>query len=153
MEVHRTRLLLVEDNPIHAKLMIRQLAAVCATSEIEWAKDGEAALERLQADPLPDLVLLDLKLPKLDGHDVLRSIKQNERLKGIPVVMVTTSNWDEDVSRAYELGASAYLVKPLDCTEWRSMLSHVVQFWGAWDRIPSCVTRENGARASAAATA
>lgn len=135
MEVQHKRLLLVEDNPIHAKLMILQLAALSARPEVEWVKDGETALERLRSKPLPDLILLDLKLPGIDGHDVLKSIRADHRLKKIPVVMITTSARDEDISRAYELGVNAYLVKPLDISELRSMLSGVLEFWGTSDRM------------------
>lgn len=130
------RLLLVEDNRIHARLISAQIAAAACPTRVEWVQDGEEAIQKLTGpDPLPDLILLDLKLPKMDGHEVLRSIKNTDRLKLIPVVMITTSEREEDMRRAYEECVNAYLVKPADFAQMRQMIIDTITFWCRWNQI------------------
>jgi CheY-like chemotaxis protein len=137
MTVHPKRLLLVEDNRIHAKLIAAQISSAAHPANVEWVQDGEQALERLSGPaPLPDMILLDLKLPKLDGHEVLRHIKHSERLQFIPVVMITTSEREEDMQIAYEEHVNGYLVKPTDFAQMRSMIVDTVAFWCGWNRLP-----------------
>ncbi len=136
MDGTATRLLLVEDSPAHAKLMMVQLRSASPPPQVEWVQDGEAAVQRLCHPPIPDLILLDLKLPKLDGHEVLKRIKHDARLKRTPVVMVTTSARDEDIAVAYDHGVNAYLVKPMDFTKMRDMLTSATEFWGTWNHAP-----------------
>lgn len=132
------RLLLVEDNRIHARLMMAQIASVPCATQVEWVQDGEEALDKLSgSEPLPDIVLLDLKLPKLDGHEVVRRVKHDPRLKFIPVVMVTTSEREEDVRAAYEAHVNAYLVKPTDFAQLREMIMDSIKFWCNWNRAPA----------------
>src|SRR5918995_1172303 len=109
-------ILLVEDNQDHAELTLKALENGKSVNEVFWVKDGEEALDFLQrrgrwangsAAPRPGLVLLDVNLPKVGGHEVLRRIKGDDGLRGIPVVMLTTSDRDEDVTASYRAGANS----------------------------------------------
>lgn len=132
------RLLLVEDNRIHARLIMAQISAAPCATQVEWVQDGEEAIDRLSGrDPLPDMVLLDLKLPKIDGHEVLRRVKNNPELRFIPVVMITTSEREEDVRAAYEEHVNAYLVKPTDFAQLRDMILDTIRFWCRWNQAPA----------------
>jgi CheY-like chemotaxis protein len=130
-------ILLAEDNPHDAELTLRALSANQAPLQVVLAGDGAEALDCLhrrgafqsQADGLPTVVLLDLKMPKVDGLEVLRQIKQDDALKNIPVVIFTSSRERSDVARAYQLGANAYVVKPLGFQEFTAVLSDLKQFW------------------------
>jgi CheY-like chemotaxis protein len=132
------RVLMVEDNPGHARLIQASLEGFVGLT-IEWVRDGEAALRRLNdsSQPLPDLVLLDLKLPRIGGHEVLRQLKQTERLRRIPTVVLSTSHQETDVAGAYDAHASAYLVKPTDFSHLQALLHDTVSFWCARNRMPS----------------
>ena len=132
--------LLVEDDDAHAKLISRTLEQNRISNRLDRVVDGEAALEFLEqrgafADARrPDIVLLDLKLPKLDGHEVLGRIKGNPRLASLPVVVLTTSDAEADRLRAYELHANSYLVKPVDFERLRQMVADLSLYWGLWNR-------------------
>ncbi|MEX0611962.1 MAG: response regulator, partial [Pirellulales bacterium] len=89
-----------------------------------------------QNRPRPDLILLDLKLPRMDGHQVLRTLKGDDRFKMIPVVILTTSESETDVCEAYRLHANSYLVKPVDFARFRQMIGAVTSYWGVWNRQP-----------------
>ncbi|MBI1845935.1 MAG: response regulator [Candidatus Rokubacteria bacterium] len=115
-------ILLVEDNPDHAELTLRALRALVLPVSVVWVKDGADALDYLYgrgtyavvpAVRRPSLILLDIKLPKVDGHEVLRRIKTDEALRAIPVVMLTTSTRDDEVLEAYSAGAEAFVPKPV----------------------------------------
>jgi CheY-like chemotaxis protein len=127
------RILLVEDN--EADVMLAEIAfKECEEPpELEVAPDGEAALKRLREDagsaPAPDLVLLDLNMPGLDGKGVLRAIKGDDDLRRTPVVMLTSSRDPRDVHECYELGANAYLSKPADFSEFGAIARAVESFW------------------------
>lgn len=142
MDQRPKRLLMVEDNPAHAKLMRMQLQQAPCPVEIDWVQDGEQALDYLyhrapfENKPLPDLILLDLNLPRINGHQVLHELKGDETLQAIPVVMITTSPTQADMQRAYEESVNAYLVKPTDFSELRRMLKHTASFWCGWNRTP-----------------
>ncbi|MFC1744677.1 response regulator [Candidatus Riflebacteria bacterium] len=108
------RILLVEDNPAHVKLIIRAFAKHPMKCKIYLTGDGAEALDFLaQKNPLPHLVLLDLRLPKIDGLKVLAEIKSSSEFSKIPVVILTTSDAAQDLSRAYELHVNGYLLKPV----------------------------------------
>src|SRR5690606_20684782 len=111
-------ILLVEDNPMDVDLALRAFKRRKLTNPIEVARDGEEALAWVQrwenGEPLPAVILLDLKLPRVDGLEVLRQIKQHPALRSVPIVVLTTSAESQDVRRAYELGANSYIVKPVD---------------------------------------
>jgi CheY-like chemotaxis protein len=135
--------LLVEDDDDHAQLVIRSLERDRITNRIEHVRDGVQALDYLfqrapyANKPRPDVILLDLKLPKVDGHEVLREIKQDPNLKVIPVVILTTSNAEIDRAKAYQEHANSYLVKPLDFGKFRKMADDLRLYWGMWNQPPS----------------
>lgn len=131
--------LLIEDDLDHAELIRRTLIRYRPETVVEHVGDGAQALAYLrQQGPykdrsMPDVILLDLKLPKMDGHEVLAEIKQDEQLRRIPVVVLTTSDAASDRARAYQLYANSYLVKPLDFDQFQQMISVMQQYWGRWN--------------------
>lgn len=135
------RVLLVEDNPGDADLTKETLESGRLHLEIEIATDGAMAVELLarqveRGDPLPDLVLLDLNLPKLDGRGVLAEIKGNEALQRIPVVILTSSDAERDVLESYDLGANCYVTKPVGIEAFQSIVRTVENFWFTVVRLP-----------------
>jgi len=127
----RFRILLAEDNPSHAKLITRILQKYQAGLGIVHVSDGEAAIDYLLNEgdyqntkqyPRPDLVLLDLRLPKIDGLVVLKTIRATPLLRTLPVVILSTSNAEPEVQEAYELNATSYLVKPVDNSKFTDLL-------------------------------
>jgi two-component system response regulator len=137
-------ILLIEDDEGHATFITRILEEVCPGAEIHRAYDGQDALDYLfhqgpyaaqEMSPRPDLVLLDLRLPRLDGLAVLKAIKHSEALKVIPVVVLTSSESETDVQTAYLSGANIYLVKPLGFGEF-SELIRMVTAWLIKARLP-----------------
>lgn len=134
------RFLLVEDDDRHAKLTMRCLERHRISNEVNRVSDGEAALQFLRREEpyadvwVPDVILLDLKLPKLDGLQVLEAIKADEKFALIPVVMMTTSDAESDRLRAYELKVNSYLVKPVDFEKFQAMVSDLSFYWGVWNR-------------------
>ncbi len=138
-------ILLVEDNPAHARLVTRGMAAHRVRNRIAHVSDGAAALDYLHRRPpydregeaaVPDLILLDLQLPKIDGLEVLRQVKSNETLKRIPVVILSTSSAQSDIAEAYALQANSYLTKPLDFASFVQLMRDLGYYWLAWNRIP-----------------
>lgn len=140
MEQTETHFLLVEDDDDHAEFLMRTLRTYSTSSRVLRVCDGAEALEYLQGEGqyagrvLPNLVLLDLKLPKLDGHEVLERIKSQPLLKHIPVVVMTTSDTESDRRKAYDRAANGYLVKPADFERFRQMIRDLGAFWGDWNR-------------------
>ena len=131
-------ILLVEDNPRDTELTIRALNKHNSTSRIIVLEDGAEALDYIfcrgkYADRVitnqPKVILLDLKLPKVDGLETLKTIKSDERTKMIPVVMVTSSKQDSDMKAAYQYGANSYVVKPVDFNTFVEAMSHLVLYW------------------------
>ena len=146
MDATESVLLLAEDNADHAELVLRCLEAQPIPYRVVHLSDGEAALNYLTrrppfadpaAAPTPRLVLLDLRLPKVDGLDVLRAIKASPELRHIPVVILTTSAADRDVAGAYAAHANSYLVKPLDADRLERMIQDVGRYWLEWNRSPA----------------
>ncbi len=124
------RVLLVEDNPTDEKLALRAFARSGVTIEIAVARDGADALARLLGGgAMPQVVLLDLKLPRVDGLEVLRRLRADARTKLLPVVVLTASKEEEDLARAYALGANAYVRKPLDFNEFAETARTLLRFW------------------------
>jgi two-component system response regulator len=125
-------ILLVEDNPRDAELTLRAFRKNNLANNILVARDGVEALEivfgRASAER-PRVILLDLKLPKLDGLEVLRKLKSDERTRAIPVVVVTSSNQDPDIRTAYDLGANSYVVKPVDFESFMKTMSELGYYW------------------------
>jgi CheY-like chemotaxis protein len=135
-------ILLAEDDPKDAQLTTRALSESQAPGEIVVARDGAEAIEFLRR-PIhselrthPCVVLLDLKMPKVDGLEVLRLIKTDPELRTIPVVMLTSSRQEKDVAQSYNLGANAYVVKPVSFAEFRQALKEVGSFWAAINELP-----------------
>lgn len=131
-------ILLVEDNEDHAEITMFTLQENSVVNPITWVKDGAEALDYLYNRgvytdpvqyPVPGLILLDIKLPKVDGLEVLKQIKSDPMLRRIPVVMLTTSNREEEVFRSYDLGVNSYVTKPIQFSELSEKLKHICAFW------------------------
>ena len=138
-------ILLVEDDPAHAEIVRRNLLDFRVANKLMHVEDGQAALDYLfqqngyaDADkyPRPSLILLDLRLPKVDGQEVLRRIKEDENLKAIPTVVLTTSSAEADVVNAYSNGVGSYLVKPVDFEKFTKLMDAFGFYWLAWNRFP-----------------
>ncbi len=137
-------ILLVEDDSAHAELVVRTLEGA-GERRIVHLSDGEAALAYLtrqdeysepESSPRPDLVLLDLRLPKVDGLEVLREIKSRPQLRQVPVLVLTTSDAARDVANAYEAHANGYVVKPDEFSRFKDMMDDVATFWLHWNHSP-----------------
>lgn len=136
-------LLVVEDNAADAALAVEHLETSAGAPVVEVAASGRAALARLRGPgPLPRLVLLDLNLPGEPGLDVLAAIKQDPCLRAIPVVVLTTSKSQHEITRAYELGAAAVLNKPMRFADYREMLVAFERFWLGHVRLPEGAERQ-----------
>ena len=128
-------ILLVEDNPGDERLTREALKEGKVYSNLHWVKDGVEAMQFLRrqgkytAVPRPDIILLDLNLPKKDGREVLEDIKSDESLKRIPVVVLTTSKAEEDVLRTYNLHANCYVTKPVDLEKFIVVVKSIDAFW------------------------
>jgi CheY-like chemotaxis protein len=127
--------LLVEDNPIDLDLTRRAFQRQRLVNRLEVARDGQEALDwvvRWQTgEPLPLVILLDLKLPKVEGLEVLRVLKSTEQTRMIPVVVLSTSKEDSDIQSAYRLGANSYIVKPVDFDKFMHVASQIELYWCA----------------------
>ncbi len=126
-------ILLVEDNPMDVDLTLRAFKRRRVTNTIHVARDGEEALAWLprweSGEPWPAVILLDLKLPKVDGLEVLRQLKQHPKLRAIPVVVLTTSEESADVKTAYELGVNSYIVKPVEFEKFMDVSEKIDLYW------------------------
>jgi CheY-like chemotaxis protein len=134
--------MLIEDNVDHAELVIRTMQEHQIANNVRHFLDGQAALDYLfqrgeysdqDANPRPHVILLDLRLPRVDGLDVLKTIKEDEDLKTIPVVVLTTSEAEKDVARAYYNHANSYLVKPVGFEEFRKLMDDLGFYWLGWN--------------------
>lgn len=134
----KSRILLVEDNADDAELALQALRRNAVDADIEHVVDGVMAVERLldESLPLPDLVLLDLKLPRMDGRGVLRALRAAERTHAVPVVMLTSSAESSDLEECYQLGANSYVRKPTDFDAFVSMIGDVGRYWLAHNCSP-----------------
>lgn len=125
-------ILLVEDNPSDIALTKRALEKSRIANEMVIAEDGQEALEylfALEANDLPALILLDLKLPRLDGLQVLRAIRANAYTSRLAVVILTTSSEEQDIAQSYDLGANSYIRKPVDFTQFVEAVAHLGLYW------------------------
>lgn len=138
-------ILLVEDDDAHAEIVKRNLLDARVANEIVHVRDGQAALDYLRIDsappsadvgPRPDLIMLDLRLPKVDGLEVLRRIRASPDVHAIPVVVLTTSAAERDLVAAYEGGAGSYLVKPVDYAQFTTLMATFGFYWLAWNQYP-----------------
>jgi CheY-like chemotaxis protein len=136
-------ILLVEDNPDHAELILRGLEENHLANRIIHVEDGEAALDYVfrrgrfvlpATSPRPELILLDLRLPRVDGLEVLKILKQTEATKRIPVVILTSSDAERDVAMAYEQHANSYMVKPVNFEMFMDLIKTLGYYWVAWNK-------------------
>jgi CheY-like chemotaxis protein len=136
------QILLVEDNPGDVRLTREVLKEALVPNRIHAVKTGVEALAFLRRQgqyndaPRPDLILLDLNLPKKSGHEVLDEIKADEKLKRIPVVVLTTSSADQDVTRAYDAHANCYIIKPIDLNQFLKAMKAIEEFWFTVVKLP-----------------
>ena len=138
--------MLVEDNADHAELVIRTLEEHRIANRVRHFLDGQSALDYLfhrgeYTDPAanvrPHVILLDLRLPRVDGIDVLKAIKEDDHLKSIPVVVLTTSEAEKDVYKAYNNHANSYLVKPVGFEEFKKLMDDLGFYWLSWNTNPN----------------
>lgn len=136
-------ILLVEDNPTDAELAMRSLKKHNLTNHLVWVKDGEEALNFLfckgeYADNIrtPKVVMLDLRLPKVDGLEVLRQIRENEKTKELPVVILTSSREDRDIVESYKLGVNSFVSKPVEFEEFVRTVSELGLYWVLVNKTP-----------------
>jgi CheY-like chemotaxis protein len=140
--LHSVGILLVEDNPDHAELILKALQEHHALKEVHVATKGEEALDFLyqrgeHADaPRPGLILLDIKLPGMDGIEVLRQVKGDANLQSIPVVMLTTSAGDRELVESYSYGANSYIVKPVGFQQFVEVIKEVELYWTVISSLP-----------------
>ena len=140
-------ILYIEDDPAHAEIGIRNLNEHRIGNKIIHLSDGQQALDYLfrqgiysnpEDSPRPNLILLDLRLPKVDGMEVLEKVRGNDNLRCIPIVILTTSETESDITKAYDLNVSSYLVKPLDFDNFSKMMESFGFYWMAWNKYPIC---------------
>jgi CheY-like chemotaxis protein len=138
-------ILLVEDDPAHAEIVRRNFVKSRIANRLEHVADGQAALDYLYRRngfsdpalaPMPDIILLDLRLPKVDGLEVLKIVKGDPDLSRIPVVILTTSSVEADVARAYDSHANSYLVKPVEFEHFLELMDMLGYYWLAWNQHP-----------------
>jgi len=148
---HKRTILLVEDNPDDIELTLRALKQYNITNEIEVVRDGAEALEYLfttgayadrDTNAIPAMVLLDLKLPKVDGLEVLRRIRADERTKLVPVVILTSSKEEKDIINGYKLGANSYVQKPVDFTQFLEAARQLGLYWMVINEPPPQTRRQ-----------
>jgi CheY-like chemotaxis protein len=134
-EMRLVEILLVEDNPGDARLATEALKDAKVKNNLHWVKDGVEAMAFLRREgkyadaPHPDVILLDLNLPRKDGREVLAEIKQDEDLRRIPVVILTVSNAEEDIIKTYNLHANCYIRKPVDLDQFIEVVKSIDYFW------------------------
>jgi two-component system response regulator len=143
-------ILLVEDNPDDVELTLRALKKTRISIEVIVVRHGAEALEFLFAtgdysgrnpNVLPDLILLDLKLPKVDGLEVLRRVRSAPTTRFVPVVVLTLSNEDQDITEAYRLGVNSYVRKPVDFDRFTELLRHLGRYWLEFNELPGAPHR------------
>lgn len=132
-------ILLVEDSLADVELTLDALRSAKVANRVTVVRDGAAALQHLreQRDTLPDLVILDLNLPRLSGHEVLAAMRADHVTRRIPVAVLTTSSADSDVERTYDLGANCFLTKPVDLDDFVEVVHSIDDFWLGLVRLPS----------------
>jgi two-component system, response regulator len=144
-QFEEVEILLVEDSKLDAELTLRALKNGALANKVLWVKDGQQALDYLfrqgeytgRSDTVPRLVLLDLKMPRVDGIEVLRAIRAEERTRRIPVVIMTSSQEEKDVAQSYELGVNSYVVKPVDFNAFADIARQAGYYWLAINRTPT----------------
>ncbi|MFP4099980.1 response regulator [Coleofasciculus sp.] len=141
--VRPIEILLVEDSPSDADLTVDAFSEARVLNNLHWVEDGVEALTFLRRQgqysdvPRPDLILLDLNMPKKDGREVLAEIKADSKLKRIPVIILTTSAAERDILKTYELNGNCYVTKPIDVEQFMSVVKIIEAFWLAVVQLPS----------------
>lgn len=131
------RILLVEDSLADVELTLDALAGAKVANEVTVVRDGRSAVDYLRGEgKLPDLVILDLNLPRMTGHEVLAVMKGDDTLRRIPVAVLTTSAAEADVARTYDLGANCFLTKPVDVSQFVHVVQSIDNFWLGLVRLP-----------------
>ncbi|HLH30468.1 MAG TPA: response regulator [Terriglobia bacterium] len=137
MKAEEIDILLVEDNPNDAELTLRALRKSNIGARLAIAKDGAEALEYLLGGrPKPKVVFLDLKLPKIDGIEVLRRVREDDRTRSIPVVVLTSSQEERDITECYKLGVNSYVVKPVEFDKFYKAVGDLGIYWLALNKSP-----------------
>ena len=142
MEIQPVEILLVEDNPVDILMTKKAFSSGRIYGNLHVAEDGEEAMNFLykrgkySSAPLPDMILLDLNLPRKDGREVLAEVKGDPSLRTIPVIILTTSRDDEDVRKSYDLHANCFITKPVDMEQFTRALECVGEFWFTLVRLP-----------------
>jgi CheY-like chemotaxis protein len=137
-------ILFAEDNDLDAELTLAALGELNVANAIIRVRDGAEALDFLfkrgdhasRPSPDPLCILLDLKMPRVDGLEVLRAVKQDGRLRAIPIVMLTSSREEQDLVRSYQLGVNAYVVKPVDASRFSGAVREIGAFWALLNEVP-----------------
>jgi two-component system response regulator len=146
MESSAIEILLIEDNPHEAELAIRSLKKHHLANRLIHIDDGAEAVDFLfsrgkyednKGRVAPKLILLDLKLPKVSGHEILKQIRADEQLKGVPVVVLTSSNEESDILESYKLGVNSYIVKPVNFESFSKSIAEMGMYWMVLNKIPS----------------
>ena len=131
---------LIEDSAADADLITRVLKKADKSARIYLAQDGEEAIQMLNkwagGFPNPMIILLDLKLPKIDGLDVLKTIKEDQHLRSLPVIVLTSSNQNKDIQKAYQLGANSYVIKAIDFDEFSKAIEMIQKYWSTLNVYP-----------------
>ena len=136
--MRRLTVLLVEDNPRDVRLTQRAFEQAKVPHELRVVRDGDEALAYLHREgdyaaadssPRPDMILLDLNLPRMGGHELMQHVRQDVRFRQVPIVVLTTSARPDDVRQAYDNGANAYLLKPVEFSRFTEVIGHLASFW------------------------
>lgn len=141
-ETRSTRFLIVEDDDDHAELIKLSMKLSGGNSTLDRVSDGAEAISYLKQYgahkdcTLPDVILLDLNMPKINGHQVIEAVKNDDILKLIPIVVLTTSNAEQDRLRAYKSGANGYVVKPVNFGLFKQLVCDLERFWSQWNQPP-----------------
>lgn len=152
MSVEPIVILLAEDDPAHAEIVRRNMEHSRIANHLIHVADGQAALDYLYrrqgfsdpaSSPRPGLLLLDLRMPRVDGLEVLKTVKSDPELMRIPVVILTTSAAESDIARAYDHHANSYLVKPVDFTMFTSLMDALGFYWLVCNQVPELSERES----------
>jgi CheY-like chemotaxis protein len=147
-ELATKKILLAEDDEYDVELSLKALKECHLSNEVAVVRDGAEALDYIyrrgkyseRGSGLPCVILLDIKMPKVDGHEVLRQIKSDPVFRHIPVVMLTSSKEDSDLMRSYDLGVNAFVVKPVDCQQFHEALKTLGVFWAIVNELPPIKT-------------
>ena len=144
-DLREVEILLVEDDAADAEMTMRALRRNNLANKLLWVKDGQEALDYMSGGgayagrdaALPRLVMLDLKMPKVGGIEVLRALKANEATRGVPVVVMTSSNEEQDVVASYQLGVNSYIVKPVHFEAFLETVAKIGLYWVLTNRVPN----------------